>query len=58
MRVRQNNVWAYVLPKSQWQATPVSIKKDFMDNYGYKWKQFLSNPENAEALFSSRITTQ
>jgi len=26
-------------------------KKDFMDNYGYKWKQFLSNPENAEALF-------
>ncbi len=42
---------AYVLPKSQWQATADSIKKDFMDNYGYKWKQFLSNPENAEALF-------
>ena len=41
---------AYVLPKSQWQATADSIKKDFMDNYGYKLKQFLSNPENAEAL--------
>ena len=41
---------AYVLPKSQWQATADSIKKDFMDNYGYKLKQFLSNPENAEAF--------
>ncbi len=41
---------AYVLPKSQWQATADAIKKDFMDNYGYKLKQFLSNPENAEAL--------
>jgi hypothetical protein len=41
---------AYVLPKSQWQATADSIKKDFMDNYGYKFKQFLSNPENAEAF--------
>ena len=41
---------AYVLPKSQWQATADAIKKDFMDNYGYTLKQFLSNPENAEAL--------
>ena len=41
---------AYVLPKNQWQAAGDSIKKDFMDNYGYKHKRFLSNPENAEAL--------
>jgi hypothetical protein len=41
---------AYVLPKNQCQAAADSIKRDFMDNYGYKYKRFLSNPENAEAL--------
>ena len=41
---------AYVLPKNQWPAAADSIKKDFMDNYGYKLKRFLSNTENAQAF--------
>ncbi len=41
---------AYALPKNQWQAAADSIKKDFMDNYGFKLKKFLSNPENAQAF--------
>jgi hypothetical protein len=40
----------YALPKNQWQATGDSIKKDFLDNFGNKYKVFLSNPQNAEAL--------
>jgi hypothetical protein len=32
------------------EAAADSIKKDFMDNFGYKFKRFLSSPENAEAF--------
>jgi hypothetical protein len=41
---------AYVLPKNQWQAAADSIKKEFMEMFGNKYKTFLSDPRNAEAL--------
>src|SRR5258708_8887038 len=34
---------AFLPPKRQWQATPDSLKKDFIDNYHYTLKKVFSN---------------
>lgn len=40
----------YVIPKDQWRALAEEIKQGFMDNFGNKYKELLSDPNNVEAF--------
>ena len=37
-----------VIPKDQWQVVGTQVKKGFMDNFGNKYRTFLSDPKNVE----------
>jgi hypothetical protein len=41
---------SYAISKDQWPTLAEEIKQGFMDNFGNKYKKFLSDPKNVEAF--------